>query len=211
MASFRCPRQVLAAQVARYVCSPRLKSRVLVTICNQVHEGFQSAYNAVSGPVSSAVKSALSSGYRLIVTGHSLGGGIAAVATTSFIGQGMAVAETYTFGEPRNGDAQWAKYVSQQIPDANYYRVTHFNDGVPQIPPTILGYVHHGPEYFQSKNTGNTAQTTLKCSLDSKVSRKTYYVFLGLTKTNHDRSLVAQARTLGQTPSICHTSLTVTQ
>jgi hypothetical protein len=82
----------------------------------------------------------------------------------------LKVAETYTFGEPRNGDAQWARYVAGQVPDANYYRVTHFNDGVPQIPPAILGYVHHGPEYFHSKDTGNTAQTTLKCSLDSLVS-----------------------------------------
>jgi hypothetical protein len=82
----------------------------------------------------------------------------------------LKVAETYTFGEPRNGDAQWARYAAGQVPDANYYRVTHFNDGVPQIPPAILGYVHHGPEYFQSKDTGNTAQTTLKCSLDSLVS-----------------------------------------
>ncbi|OAQ60430.1 ferulic acid esterase A faeA [Pochonia chlamydosporia 170] len=134
----------------------------------KVHQGFQSAFASISGAVASAIKSEVSSGSRLIVTGHSLGGGIAAIATSSFIGQDIKVAETYTFGEPRNGDAQWAKYIAGQIPDSNYYRVTHFNDGVPQIPPTLLGYVHHGPEYYQSKDTGNTAQTTLKCSLDSK-------------------------------------------
>ncbi|KAK2609365.1 hypothetical protein QQS21_002146 [Conoideocrella luteorostrata] len=136
----------------------------------KVHKGFQSAYNSISGAVSSAVKSELSSnsGFRLIVTGHSLGGGIAAIATTSFVGQGVTVAETYTFGEPRNGDAQWAKYVTQKAPDSNYYRVTHNNDGVPQIPPTNLGYVHHSPEYFQSKDVSNTALTTFRCTLDSK-------------------------------------------
>ncbi|KHN97404.1 ferulic acid esterase A faeA [Metarhizium album ARSEF 1941] len=134
----------------------------------KVHEGFQSAFNAISRQVMSAIKSELSSDSRLIVTGHSLGGGIAAIATSSLIGQGIQVAETYTFGEPRNGDAQWAKYIARQIPDSNYYRVTHSNDGVPQIPPTVLGYVHHGPEYFQSRDAGNTARTTFKCGPDAK-------------------------------------------
>ena len=28
------------------------------------------------------------------------------------------------------------------------YRVTHTDDGVPNVPPTSLGYVHHGLEYW---------------------------------------------------------------
>jgi predicted lipase len=103
------------------------------------------------------------------VTGHSLGGGIAAIAATSLANLGFDVTETFTFGEPRNGDAAWARYASATLPDNQYYRVTHYNDGVPQIPPTVLGYVHHGPEYFQSNDANNTAETTLKCDLDSAV------------------------------------------
>lgn len=106
----------------------------------------------------------------MVVTGHSLGGGIAAIATSSLVGLGLKVTETFTFGEPRNGDSEWAKYATSKMPDDKYYRVTHGNDGVPQIPPTLLGYVHHGPEYFQSKEANNTAETTLKCEIDSPVS-----------------------------------------
>lgn len=136
-----------------------------------MHKGFQDAYNAISRPITTAIKSQLSSnsGYSLTVTGHSLGGGIAAIATSSLISQGVAVAKTYTFGEPRNGNAAWATYITSQIPDANYYRVTNYNDGVPQIPPTVMGYVHHGTEYFESKNAGNDATTTLNCGASSTV------------------------------------------
>ena len=101
------------------------------------------------------------------MTGHSLGAGIAAIGTSSLIGQGLAVSNTYTFGEPRNGDANWATYIESQISNSNYYRVTHANDGVPQIPPTILNYVHHGTEYWESGNSTNSASTTYNCGTDS--------------------------------------------
>ncbi|KIN07167.1 hypothetical protein OIDMADRAFT_139801 [Oidiodendron maius Zn] len=136
--------------------------------CN-VHQGFQEAYLSIASSVVSAIQSQLSShsGYTLTVTGHSLGAGIAAIGTSSLIGQGLAVSNTYTFGEPRNGDANWATYIESQISNSNYYRVTHANDGVPQIPPTVLNYVHHGTEYWESGNSTNSASTTYNCGTDS--------------------------------------------
>ncbi|KAH6701944.1 ferulic acid esterase A faeA [Leptodontidium sp. MPI-SDFR-AT-0119] len=134
-----------------------------------VHEGFQAGYNSLASVVSSSIKSQLAShpGYKLTVTGHSLGGALAAIATSSLVGQKVPVSATYTFGEPRNGNAAWASYINKQIPSANYYRVTHANDGVPQIPPSVLNYVHHGAEYWESKASGNSASTTYKCDTDS--------------------------------------------
>lgn len=137
----------------------------------QVHSGFQAGYNSVSRPLATALQGLLcDQDLRLVVTGHSLGGGIAAIAATSFAGLGFNVSATFTYGEPRNGDAAWAKYVGLVLPDSQYYRVTHSTDGVPQIPPAVLGYVHHSPEYFQSEDANNTAETTLKCEVDSPVS-----------------------------------------
>lgn len=104
-----------------------------------------------------------------VVTGHSLGAGIAAIAATSLAELGFKVSSVFTYGEPRNGDASWAKYASTVVPDDRYYRVTHAADGVPQIPPTVLGYVHHSPEYFESQAGNNTAQSTFKCDIDSTV------------------------------------------
>lgn len=137
----------------------------------QVHSGFQGAYEALSDDVSSKIESELSAhpDYSLTVTGHSLGGGIAAISTAAFTGLGHEVT-TYTFGEPKNGDQAFAEYLETQIPDEHYYRITHANDGVPQIPPALLDYVHHGTEYWQKEKGKNDATTTFVCGKGSSVS-----------------------------------------
>ncbi|KAJ0418727.1 Alpha/Beta hydrolase protein [Aspergillus carlsbadensis] len=135
----------------------------------RVHQGFQTAYNAIADPVTSEIESALSShpNYKLTITGHSLGGGIAAIATAALTGLGHTVT-TYTFGEPLNGNAAFVQYIEDSVPDSNYYRVTHANDGVPQIPPTLLGYAHHGLEFWQREAGRNTAATTFACGKQSR-------------------------------------------
>lgn len=146
----------------------------------KVHSSFQIAYESVASAVISAVQSELSSsGYsKFTITGHSLGAALSSIATASFIGSGVKVANTYTFGEPRNGDAAWASYLSNQIPDSNYFRVTHYNDGVPQIPPTVLGFQHHGPEYWQSLKLQNSASTTYSCGTNSTVQTLEITIFV---------------------------------
>lgn len=137
----------------------------------QVHQGFQTAYASISSAVMSSITSQLSAhpDYTITVTGHSLGAGIAAIATAAFVGQALPVRNTYTFGEPRNGDSSWVSYIESQVPNTNYYRVTHSYDGVPQIPPSILGYVHHGTEYWESSNGTNDPSTTYNCGSESTV------------------------------------------
>ncbi|CAG8136365.1 unnamed protein product [Penicillium olsonii] len=133
----------------------------------KVHKRFQEAYVAVESAVVAAIqKHQLGS---LTVTGHSLGGSIAAIASSAFAEQ-FGNITTYTFGEPRNGDAAYGKYVSSLVSDDNYFRVTHSNDGVPQIPPTQLGFRHHGPEYWEKEADKNDASTTLACGTGSEVS-----------------------------------------
>lgn len=130
----------------------------------QVHSGFQAAWNSVSASAISGVKSAKQSnaGYTLTITGHSLGGGIAAIAAASFAAAGNTVT-VYTYGEPRNGNTAWTTYLQSLVPTSRYFRVTHANDGVPQIPPKELGFQHHGTEYWESKSSNNTAASTYKC------------------------------------------------
>ena len=124
----------------------------------------------MSNEVVSKAESELSahSDYSLIVTGHSLGGGIAAIATAALTGLGHEVT-TYTFGEPKNGDQEFADYLESLVSDENYYRITHANDGVPQIPPALLHYVHHGDEYWQKEKDNNDATTTFACEKKSSV------------------------------------------
>ncbi|OJD35842.1 feruloyl esterase a [Diplodia corticola] len=114
------------------------------------HKGFLGAWNSIAEEAISAVRDQLSPNpsYNVTVTGHSLGASVAALATLSFLGAGIPVT-TYTFGEPRTGNAAWADFVDQQAPPGNMFRVTHANDGVPQTIPTSDGYRHHSTEYWQ--------------------------------------------------------------
>ncbi|OJJ56702.1 hypothetical protein ASPSYDRAFT_33769 [Aspergillus sydowii CBS 593.65] len=134
----------------------------------KVHSGFQEAYQTLADDVSAKIESELSahSDYSLIVTGHSLGAGIAAIATAALTGLGHEMT-TYTFGEPKNGDQEFADYLESLVSDDNYYRITHANDGVPQIPPALLDYVHHGAEYWQKQSGMNDATTTFACGKGS--------------------------------------------
>lgn len=59
----------------------------------------------------------------------------------------------YTFGEPRTGNQAYASYMNEALEAASsattrFFRVTHTNDGVPNLPPAELGYVHSGIEYW---------------------------------------------------------------
>ena len=151
------------ALTARYVETILFLELVTETY-EQVHEGFQTAYNSISADVISAVESLKQSqpSYSIVLTGHSLGGGVAAIASSSLVGRGHEV-KTYTFGEPRNGNQAFVNYLNSQVPPSDYFRVTHANDGVPQIPPRALGYLHHGTEYWQSNGGNNDASSTFDC------------------------------------------------
>lgn len=84
----------------------------------KVHAGFQHVYNKIAGSMSSAVSDVMAknSGSSLVVTGHALGGALASLASTALAAQGQKPT-TYTFGEPRNGDAAWASYVNGLVPN----------------------------------------------------------------------------------------------
>lgn len=63
-----------------------------VDLCDgcQAHNGFWDSWNTVSDEVTSQIDSAMSdnSGYKLVVTGHSLGGALAALAGTALRNSG---------------------------------------------------------------------------------------------------------------------------
>ena len=91
---------------------------------------------------------------KVVVTGHSLGGAIAELATAEIIKAGTP-ADLYTFGSPRVSGPTLASFVSNEG-SGSIYRVTHVDDPVPRLPPTNLGYVHVSPEYYISSGIGVT-------------------------------------------------------
>ncbi|KAJ3459934.1 hypothetical protein MRS44_016007 [Fusarium solani] len=86
-------------------------------------------------------------GFRIAITGHSLGGAIASLAAAELRNNGYNV-DLYTFGAPRVGDDALSTYITNQA--GGNYRVTHYNDPVPRVPPMLVGYAHISPEYYIS-------------------------------------------------------------
>jgi hypothetical protein len=117
------------------------------------------AYGSVAGEVKTAVDAGLADnpGFSLTVTGHSLGASLAAIASADLKGQGLDLV-VYTYGQPRTGNSAWADYIDALFP-GTFYRITHQNDGVPQIPPQSDGYRHHSTEYWQTDDPPATSNT----------------------------------------------------
>ncbi|KAK4498078.1 hypothetical protein PRZ48_010734 [Zasmidium cellare] len=129
----------------------------------KVHNGTLTAWNSVSNDVLSTMQAQLSSfpGYKPIVTGHSLGGAIASVASASLV-HFFSNLTTYTFGQFRTGNPAYAAYVDRILPYPNLYRVTHLNDGVPQTIHRSSGYAHHSREHWELEPFGPS--NTYKCT-----------------------------------------------
>ena len=109
-----------------------------------VHAGFELTTMAIYADV----KPYLKPGYTTYLTGHSLGGAVAALLAVYLIEDGHKVVQVVTFGQPKFTTAAGvAKLGSLPIT-----RVVDENDIVPMLPPFTLGnrqfgvYEHVGPE-----------------------------------------------------------------
>ncbi|KAF2173739.1 hypothetical protein M409DRAFT_16013 [Zasmidium cellare ATCC 36951] len=129
----------------------------------KVHNGTLTAWNSVSNDVLWAMQAQLLyfPEYKPIVTGHSLGGAIASVASASLV-HFFTSLKTYTFGQFRTGDPTYAAYIDQILPYPKLYRVTHLNDGIPQTIHRSSGYAHHSREHWELEPFGPS--NTFKCS-----------------------------------------------
>ncbi|KAJ7842687.1 Alpha/Beta hydrolase protein, partial [Mycena leptocephala] len=117
----------------------------------RVHKGFLLAYKDVSDDVRTIVKNEFKSfpTYRIVVTGHSLGGAIASIAALSLKTEfPHTTLQLYTFGQPRVGTKNFARHVENTIRVENIFRAVHNLDGVPMVPR--IAYEHFATEYWQS-------------------------------------------------------------
>jgi triacylglycerol lipase len=109
-----------------------------------VHSGFDRTTRLIYHDV----KPYLKPGYKTYVTGHSLGGAVAAILAIYLIEDGVNVERVVTFGQPRFTTTNAVKRL-QFLP---LTRVVDENDVVPLVPPSDLSdpvfgsYDHVGPE-----------------------------------------------------------------
>ncbi|KAI8140924.1 Alpha/Beta hydrolase protein [Fennellomyces sp. T-0311] len=114
-----------------------------------VHGGFLGAWEEVSTQVVRTVKSQLSShpGYKVVITGHSLGGAVAVLSALEFYRDGITNLALYTQGQPRVGNRAFANHIVST--GIQYKRSVHSRDLVPHVPDSLLGYSHAGEEYWE--------------------------------------------------------------
>lgn len=127
--------------------------RTTYPLCSgcSVHEGFYSGYTFVASAVRTAVQN-LKAKYRtakLYITGHSLGGALAIFGTADLKNLFGAVDLTYTFGQPRIGNAAFASWFETQHP--NVFRLIHYADIVPHLPPSNLGFLHSNKQAWYQR------------------------------------------------------------
>ncbi|QKX55240.1 uncharacterized protein TRUGW13939_02332 [Talaromyces rugulosus] len=135
-----------------------------------VHNGFLGSWNSLATELIPALEDVLDANpdYNTIITGHSLGGALAQLAFASLITDPKyRVLEAYTYGQPRVGNGIFANYIDALAGASDddigiFRRVTHYNDGVPLLPPRIFGFSHSLTEFWESTNKSEES-TTYRC------------------------------------------------
>ncbi|KAM7187491.1 mono and diacylglycerol lipase [Naviculisporaceae sp. PSN 640] len=125
----------------------------------KVHLGFAASWEEVSDTVIAGIAAAKKANptYKIVITGHSLGGAVGTLAAAYLRSQGYA-ADLYTYGSPRVGNEAFVKYVTEQA--GSEYRVTHTDDPVPKLPPLVADFRHTSPEYWITSKDNVVKSTT---------------------------------------------------
>lgn len=99
---------------------------------NDIHEGFHQSVTGAATQVKLDSWFAGAAGKKIIVSGHSLGGALAAVTAVLRDGQ---IAACYTFGQPRIGRIP-------KLPSVPICRVVNQADIVPRVPVDFMKLLH---------------------------------------------------------------------
>jgi hypothetical protein len=126
----------------------------------QVHAGFLEAWRSLRTEVLETIESEIAQekarhgparALRLVVTGHSMGGAIAMLASLELSARIKTMEwhpfrnghVTYTFAAPRLGNAKFARLFDLAFPRAGeHWAVQRSNDAVPHLPFAAWGFRH---------------------------------------------------------------------
>lgn len=134
----------------------------------KVHEGFATGLASVWQQIREYLHAA-ERPKPLLITGHSLGGGLAVLAAFVLRRQArpFAIQGVYTFGQPRTGDAAFAEAYDRLLRPL-HWRVVNHRDGVPRVPFRLMGYRHVGRAlHFDGAGTPNVDPARWAQWLDS--------------------------------------------
>lgn len=111
-----------------------------------VHQGFQLVYYAIRASLRDLVQQNAGGRKQLLITGHSLGGALCALAAPDLLNDIAADLSptVYTWAEPRVGHDDFVSFYNTHVNVC--YRIVNVWDVIPHLPPDIAGYEHEGNE-----------------------------------------------------------------
>jgi pimeloyl-ACP methyl ester carboxylesterase len=136
----------------------------------RVHSGFGNAYRLFAKQIQDYLKEHQPK--HVWVTGHSLGGAMAACCAYELHKQGQPISGVVTFGQPRIGNEALAKYLDSELDD-RYLRLMNEGDPVPILPPCFgklfPAYWHSGRRaWFFAGELFTTEGPTLYAAPDAE-------------------------------------------
>jgi len=109
----------------------------------RVHAGFLTAWQSVENRILDGMGAS-----RYLVTGHSLGGALAALCALAIESRvPNAVTAVHTFGQPRVGNLTFALVYRAALSERTW-RWVNEEDVVARLPGRLSGYCHAGQEVF---------------------------------------------------------------
>ncbi len=126
-------------------------SLIPCTTGGRIHSGFAEAYNRIKY----ILLKELQGTSPLYITGHSLGGALAVIAT-KHLQKEFDVKACYTYGAPKIATADWIDGITKPV-----YRIVNAIDAVPMLPPSFLfggGYKHAGKLRYLTNVKNNHLQ-----------------------------------------------------
>lgn len=123
----------------------------------KIHAGFFKAYKSIAETINVLVN--MHPFYNLYLTGHSLGGALAAIAMYEFTkipGFSNRFIKLVTFGQPRTGNSRFANKLDSyrrghRMDGFSYVRYVNRADVVPRV-PLALRFTHGGHLKFINEN-----------------------------------------------------------
>jgi hypothetical protein len=113
----------------------------------KVHSGFWNAYTSIREEIHTLISSKDIT--SLFVTGHSLGGALATLASLDIIEERLlANISMVSIGAPRVGNPEYASIYSSLMGSNSYFRLTHALDPIVHLPYLSLDYKHISHEIY---------------------------------------------------------------
>lgn len=123
-----------------------LKANLKPECGGKVHKGFQDAIDHIWEPLLVTILQFRKQNQRIFLTGHSLGGALATLASLRLMKAKQSVTALYTYGSPRVGDRDFRTDFNAVLLDRTF-RFINDEDGVARLPMKMLGYCHVGHRF----------------------------------------------------------------